>query len=86
MKRSISVLIASLLISLSMASAALAHEGHDHEESTIATTMSQTTMAQESTTAATGPLAPSGGPSVLLPAAALLLGAGLLSVAIMRRG
>jgi hypothetical protein len=33
----------------------------------------------------TGPLAPSGGPSLLLPAAALLLGTGVLTYIILRR-
>jgi hypothetical protein len=33
-----------------------------------------------------GPLAPSGGPAILLPAAALLLGAGALTYAILGRG
>jgi hypothetical protein len=32
-----------------------------------------------------GPLAPSGGPSILLPAAALLLGTGVLTYTILRR-
>jgi len=32
-----------------------------------------------------GPLAPSGGPAILLPAAALLLGSGVLTYAILRR-
>jgi hypothetical protein len=32
-----------------------------------------------------GQLAPSGGPSILLPAAALLLGSGILTYAILRR-
>jgi hypothetical protein len=32
-----------------------------------------------------GPLAPSGGPSILLPGAALLLGTGVLSYSIVRR-
>ena len=34
----------------------------------------------------TGPLAPSGGPSILLPGAALLLGAGVLTYSVLRRG
>ncbi len=45
-----------------------------------------TTVVQESTVV--GPLAPSGGPlapSVLLPAAALLLGAGVVAYALVRR-
>jgi hypothetical protein len=33
----------------------------------------------------TPPLAPSGGPSIILPAAALLLGSGILTYAILRR-
>ncbi len=44
------------------------------------------TVIQESTVV--GPLAPSGGPlapSVLLPAAALLLGAGVVAYALVRR-
>jgi hypothetical protein len=32
-----------------------------------------------------GPLAPSGGPAIILPAAALLLGSGILTYAILRR-
>jgi hypothetical protein len=67
--KSISVLVASLLITLLMASAALAHPEHTtHEETT-----------------ALGTLAPSGGFNILLPAAALLLGGGVLSYAILRR-
>jgi hypothetical protein len=43
--------------------------------------------AQQEATPATppGPLAPSGGPAILLPAAALLLGSGILTYAILRR-
>jgi hypothetical protein len=33
----------------------------------------------------TGPLVPSGGPSILLPAAALLLGTGVLTYTMLRR-
>jgi hypothetical protein len=51
-------------------------------------------VAQEETTPAggtpmeettPGALAPSGGPAILLPAAALLLGSGVLTYAILRR-
>ena len=42
-----------------------------------------TTMMAGGTTAA--PLPGSGGPSILLPAAALLLGSGILTYAILRR-
>jgi hypothetical protein len=34
----------------------------------------------------TAPLAPSGGPSLLLPGAALLLGTGVLTYSVLRRG
>ena len=82
MKRSASVLLASLLVSLIFASGALAHEGHGQEAS--ATVMATTGMAQETADDA-GTLVPSGGPGLLLPAAALLLGAGVLSYAVLRR-
>jgi len=47
-------------------------------------------LAQGTTMATTmgttgGALAPSGGPAILLPAAALLLGSGVLTYAILRR-
>ncbi len=82
MRKSVSVLLASLLFSLFLASGALAHEGHGQEAAT--TSMTTTGMAQE-TTDDVGMLAPSGGPDLLLPAAALLLGAGVLSYAVLRR-
>ncbi len=43
----------------------------------------ETTPMQETTPAADLP--PSGGPAILLPAAALLLGSGVLTYAILRR-
>jgi hypothetical protein len=43
----------------------------------------ETTPMQETTPP--GALAPSGGPAILLPAAALLLGSGVLTYAILRR-
>ncbi len=45
-------------------------------------------LAQETTPMAEttpGPLAPSGGMSILLPAGALLIGAGVLTYAVLRR-
>ena len=44
--------------------------------------MEETTMMMEDTG---GPLPQSGGPAVLLPAAALLLGSGILAFAVLRR-
>ena len=71
MKRAILLATAALLLMLVLAPVALAQ----------GTTMMGTTMA----TTAPGGLAPSGGPAILLPAAALLLGSGVLTYAILRR-
>jgi hypothetical protein len=46
--------------------------------------LAQDTVMQETTPGA-GPLPPSGGPAILLPAAALLLGSGILTYAVLRR-
>jgi hydrogenase/urease accessory protein HupE len=75
--KNISVLLASLLVSLLLASAASAHEGHEHGETTMS-------IAQDTTIAA-GTLAPSGGLDILLPTAALLLGGSVLCYAFWRR-
>ena len=45
--------------------------------------LAQDTVMQEETTAR--PLPESGGPAILLPAAALLLGSGILTYAVLRR-
>ena len=52
-----------------------------HEERT---TTGETT-AKDETTAKVGDMPPSGGPAIVLPAAALLVGAGVLSYAMLRR-
>jgi hypothetical protein len=81
MKRAIFLATAALLVMLVLAPVALAQD----------TTMMETTMAGAAQGGATGgttvdgPLAPSGGPAILLPAAALLLGSGILTYAILRR-
>jgi len=69
MKRAILLATAALLLMLVLAPVALA------QGTTMATTMGTTG----------GALAPSGGPAILLPAAALLLGSGVLTYAILRR-
>ncbi len=46
--------------------------------------LAQDTVMQE-TTPGPGPLPESGGPAILLPAAALLLGSGILTYAVLRR-
>ena len=49
-------------------------------------TMGTTMMMEETmTTGQPGPIPKSGGPAILLPAAALLLGSGILTYAILRR-
>ena len=79
MKRAIFLATAALLVMLVLAPVALAQD----------TTMMETTMmggqTQMGGTTMGGPLAPSGGPAILLPAAALLLGSGILTYAILRR-
>ena len=70
MKRAIFLATAALLVMLVLAPVALAQD-----------TMMQGTMMEGTT----GPLPVSGGPSILLPAAALLLGSGILTYAVLRR-
>ena len=74
MKRILLLTVATLLLGLLLSSAVLAQ---GTTEMTAATTAMETTPA--------GDLAPSGGQSILLPAAALLLGTGVLTYAIFRR-
>jgi hypothetical protein len=48
--------------------------------------MMETTMMEETgVSGGQGPIPESGGPAILLPAAALLLGSGILTYAILRR-
>lgn len=71
MKRAIFLATVALLVMLVLAPVAMAQE----------TTMMGTTMMDGG-----GPGLPStGGPAILLPAAALLLGSGVLTYAILRR-
>jgi len=72
MKRILLLTVATLLLGLLLSSAVLAQ---DTTEMTAATAMETTAEG----------LAPSGGPAILLPAAALLLGTGVLTYAILRR-
>ena len=72
MKRAIFLATAALLAMLVLMPIAMAQE---------------TTMMMEGTTTGTqtGAIPESGGPAILLPAAALLLGSGILTYAILRR-
>lgn len=75
MKRAIFLATAALLLMLVLAPVALAQD----------TTMMTTGATQMGGTTAPGELGPTGGPAILLPAAALLLGSGVLTYAILRR-
>jgi hypothetical protein len=71
MRRILLLTVATLLIGLLLSSVALA-QGTTEMTATVAETTP-------------GALTPSGGPSILLPAAALLLGTGVLTYAVLRR-
>jgi hypothetical protein len=75
MKRAIFLATAALLAMLVLMPMAGA------QETMMMTTMMEGTM----TGGATGDIPESGGPAILLPAAALLLGSGILTYAILRR-
>jgi hypothetical protein len=86
MKRAIFLATAALLVMLVLAPVALA------QDTTMMggeTQMGGKTKMGGQTGAATqaggGPLPSSGGPAILLPAAALLLGSGVLTYAVLRR-
>ena len=74
MKRAIFLVMAALLAMLILVPMALAQD-------TTMMTMMETTMAGTEA----GGIPESGGPAILLPAAALLLGSGILTYAILRR-
>ena len=67
--------MAMFLVGLFLGSVALAQQ----------TTVMDAIGVAPTTALTTGPLAPSGGPWILLPAAALLLGTGVLTYTILRR-
>jgi hypothetical protein len=71
MKRAILLAAIALLVMLILAPVALAQD--------------ETTPMGEETPAVGGRLAPTGGAAILLPAAALLLGSGVMTYAILRR-
>jgi hypothetical protein len=95
MKRAILLATAALLLMLVVAPVALAQETTEMPAGaaggkTMAggrTMMGAEATGAEATMPGGGgrPLAPSGGPAILLPAAALLLGSGILTYSILRR-
>ncbi len=92
MKRTIYAMMAALLTMLVVAQAALAQDTTMMmEESTMmggqmgSTMMDKTMMEDSMVGGQMGDLPESGGPAVLLPVAALLLGSGILTYAVVRR-
>jgi hypothetical protein len=86
MKRAIFLATAALLVMLVLAPVALAQETTKIGAQTQATMPAGQTPAPGAKTGPGGkPLPPSGGPAILLPAAALLLGSGVLTYAVLRR-
>ena len=75
MKRAIFLATAALLAMLVLMPMAMA------QDMTMMTTMMEDTMVS----GGQGDIPDSGGPAILLPAAALLLGSGILTYAILRR-
>jgi len=75
MKKMLLLTMAMFLVGLFLGSVALAQQ----------TTVMDAIGVAPTTALTTGPLAPSGGPWILLPAAALLLGTGVLTYTILRR-
>jgi hypothetical protein len=75
MKKMLLLTMAMVLVGLFLGSVALAQQ----------TTVMDAIGVAPTTALTTGPLAPSGGPSILLPAAALVLGTGVLTYTILRR-
>ena len=74
MKRASFLATAALLAMLVLMPMAMA------QDTTMMTGMEQTVSGKQA-----GDIPPSGGPAILLPAAALLLGSGILTYAILRR-
>src|SRR5215210_5292010 len=81
-KRAIFLATAALLAMLILAPLALA-QGKFSEGDTVVVIGGTTMLAPIATGGRPGP--PTGGPAILLPAAALLLGSGILTYAILRR-
>ena len=82
MKRAIFLATAALLLMLVLAPVALAQDTVMQDTVVQQDTVTQDTMMEGT---APGDLPESGGPAILLPAAALLLGSGILTYAVLRR-
>jgi hypothetical protein len=82
MKKMLLLAMAMFLVGLFFGSVALAQDATVIGGTTISEVVGTPNTVPRGTT---GPLAPSGGPSILLAGAALLLGAGILTYTILRR-
>jgi hypothetical protein len=85
MKKAVFLATVALLAMLVFAPVALALQEATPTEATPTEATPTEATPTEATPAERGRLAPSGGPAILLPAAALLLGSGVLTYAILRR-
>ena len=90
MKRAIFLVTAALLVMMMLAPAALAQDEESMMEDSMMeeSMMEDSMMDDEGTSSGMGDdsdLPSSGGPAILLPAAALLLGSGILTFAVLRR-
>ena len=89
MKRAIFLATAALLVMLVLAPVALAQDttmmGAQTQPGGATQAGGGATQAGGGGKTAGKPLPPSGGPEILLPAAALLLGSGVLTYAVLRR-
>ncbi len=87
MKRVIILATAALLVMMVLAPAALGQDTMMMEDSMMEGSMMEGSMMDDGMTSggeATN-IPDSGGPAILLPAAALLLGSGILTFAVLRR-
>ncbi len=86
MKKMLVLTMAMVLVGLVLGSVALAQTTVMHGTTMLGVGGVDAIGVAPTQALTTGPLAPSGGSSILLPAAALLLGTGVLTYTILRRG
>lgn len=87
MKRMLLLMMAMFLVGLFLGSLAMAQGGLTViDGTTMMVDLAPGAPGFPTMQATTGPLVPSGGPSILLPGAALLLGTGVLTYSVLRRG
>ncbi len=85
MKRAIFLATAALLAMLILAPIAWARDGTTNLQTYVDYAITGSTMAETTTSGTQAGIPESGGPAILLPAATVLLGSGILTYAILRR-